>query len=56
MVTSTMHMTTNCSCCRAMDPDMALGYRASLVDTTAPGGNAGHSDLYGPDRGIVLGH
>ena len=34
----------------------ALDYRASLVDTTAPGGNVGHSDLYGPDRGIVFGH
>lgn len=37
MVASTMHMIANCSCCRAVDSDMALGHRASQVDTMAPG-------------------
>lgn len=56
MVTSAMHMITNCSCCRAMDPNLALGHRASQVDTMAPRSSAGHSNLYGPGRGIVIVH
>lgn len=42
VVTGTMDINIDPSCCRAMDPDLALGSSADSYVTMAPGGRAEH--------------
>lgn len=51
-----MDISTDLSCRRTTDPNMALSSSLGLDITMALGGSVGHSDQYGPSGSLTLGH
>ena len=56
MVTGVTIINSDSGCCRATDPDMALGNSPDPDHSMATGDSAGHTGQHDPSGGTTLGH